>query len=123
MDRRRVTNPDIIKGKLSYLAPELTLGDPPSVSSDLFSVGVVLWEALAGRKLFTGETDVDVVLGVREADVPPLTEERPDLPAPLCAIAHQALEANPARRDCCAGWTSAPTPAPWAPPCARRSAA
>jgi serine/threonine-protein kinase len=98
MDRRRITNPDIVKGKLSYLAPELTLGDPPSVKSDLFSVGIVLWEALAGRKLFAGETDVDVVLGVREADVPPLDEERADLPRPLYAIVHRALEADPTLR-------------------------
>ncbi|MCA9666881.1 MAG: serine/threonine protein kinase [Myxococcales bacterium] len=97
-DRGRITNPDIVKGKLSYLAPELTLGADPSVQSDLFSVGVVLWEALAGRKLFTGQDDVELVLGVRAAEIPSLAAQRPGLPDALYRIVHRALEREPGAR-------------------------
>jgi len=97
-DRGRMTNPDIVKGKLSYLAPELTFGEEPSAQSDLFSFGVVLWESLTGHKLFTGDDDVDVVLGVREAKVPSLEGKRPGLPEALYGIVEKALEKEPADR-------------------------
>ena len=98
MDRGRITHPDIVKGKLSYLAPELTYGADPTVRSDLFSVGIVLWEALAGRKLFQGDTDIDVLVGVREAEIPPLQVDRPGLPAPLYALIDRALKREPNER-------------------------
>ncbi len=91
MDRARITSPGVVKGKLAYLAPELTRGEPPSVESDIFSLGVVLWEALAGRLLYEGPTDVDVFERARAADVPPLGEIRDDLPDPLVAAVVRAL--------------------------------
>ncbi|MCB9554543.1 MAG: serine/threonine protein kinase [Deltaproteobacteria bacterium] len=98
MDRRRITQPGIVKGKLAYLAPEFTLGAPPSPQSDLFAVGVVLWEMLAGRGLFTGETDVDVYLGIKELRIPPLKQLRVDLPVQLCNTVQRALEKAPLAR-------------------------
>jgi len=68
------------------------------VRSDLFSVGIVLWEALAGRKLFQGDTDIDVLVGVREAEIPPLQVDRPGLPAPLYALIDRALKREPNER-------------------------
>ena len=59
-DRRQITRPNIVKGKLSYLAPELLLGGPASVATDIFSLGVVMWEALTGKRLFHAESDIDV---------------------------------------------------------------
>ncbi|MFC1641570.1 serine/threonine-protein kinase [Myxococcota bacterium] len=98
MDRTRRTRPDIVKGKLSYLAPELLWGHESSVASDLFSLGVVLWEVLAGERLFDAETDVAVVNLVREAHVPLLSAKRPDLPLGVVRTVHQALEKQPERR-------------------------
>jgi serine/threonine-protein kinase len=98
MDRGRMTDPHIIKGKLSYLAPEATFGEKPSVRSDLYSLAVVLWEAFAMRKLFTGAEDAEVILGVRRAEIPPLQHERPELPPALCEVVHRALAYEPARR-------------------------
>lgn len=98
MDRGRITNPDIIKGKLAYMAPEIAFGAEATPLSDLFSVGVVLWEALSGRRLFTGQTDVEVILGVRKAQIPPLVRLRPDLPPELCALVGQALAHEPGAR-------------------------
>jgi serine/threonine-protein kinase len=98
MDRGAMTDPNIIKGKLAYLAPEATFGEKPSVQTDLYSLGVVLWEALAMRKLFDGTTDAEVFLGVRKAEVPPLAGECPGLPPTLCQAVQRALAYEPAHR-------------------------
>jgi eukaryotic-like serine/threonine-protein kinase len=98
MDRGRMTRPDIVKGKLSYLAPELVLGLPASVQSDLFGVGVVMWEALTSQRLFDAPTDYDVVKLVREARVPLLSMRRRSLPVGLTAVVHRALERDANRR-------------------------
>lgn len=98
MDRGRMTRPDVVKGKLSYLAPELVLGEAPSVQSDLFSLGVVLWEALAMRRLFDAPTDVDVVRLLREGTVPLLSYTRPAVPMGLTTAVHRALEREPRLR-------------------------
>lgn len=97
-DRSRITNPDIVKGKLSYLAPELSHGVDASPQSDLFGVGVVLWEALAGRKLYQGQNDIEVFLAAREADIPNLRELRPDVPDALARTVHRALAHDPSQR-------------------------
>ena len=98
MDRARMTNPDVVKGKLSYLAPELVHGKPPSPQSDLYSLGIVLWEALAGERLYAADTDAERIRKVREAEVPELETRRDDLPDGLIAIVHSALEREPERR-------------------------
>jgi serine/threonine protein kinase len=98
MDRGAMTDPNIIKGKLAYLAPEATFGEKPSVQTDLYSLGVVLWEALAMRKLFDGATDAEVFLGVRKAEVPPLEHECPGLPPTLCQTVQRALAYEPDHR-------------------------
>lgn len=97
-DRGQITRPNIVKGKLSYLAPELLLGGPASVASDLFSLGVVLWEALTGKRLFQAETDIDVVNLIKEGRVSLLSRERPTLPLGLCDAIHRSLERDPLRR-------------------------
>jgi eukaryotic-like serine/threonine-protein kinase len=98
MDRGRITRPDVVKGKLSYLAPELVLGDAPSVQSDLFGLGVVLWEALTGARLFDAGTDAEVIRSIAEGRVPLLSMKRPALPMRLTTVVHRALERDPARR-------------------------
>ena len=98
MDRARVTRPDIVKGKLSYLAPELTDGRDPSAQSDLFGVGIVLWEALTQRKLFDAESPFDVLQQVKQAAVPPLEAHRDDVPRSLREAIHRALQPDPAAR-------------------------
>jgi eukaryotic-like serine/threonine-protein kinase len=98
MDRGRMTRPNIVKGKLSYLAPELIMGDAPSPATDMFSVGIVLWEALTGERLFNAANDVDVVAQIREAKVPMLSMKRKNLPMALTSAVHRALEKDPARR-------------------------
>jgi len=93
-----LTAPGTVKGKLSYLAPEVAMGKGNSVQSDLFGVGTVLWETLSGERLFDGKTDVEIFKKIRACKVPPLTDRRPDLPASLVAILEVALAADPANR-------------------------
>ena len=98
MDRGRITQPDIVKGKLSYMAPEMAQGYDPTPQSDLFSLGVVLWEAYTGGRLYDGATGVEVLNRVREGRVPLLSTRCPELPMGLTTAVHRALERDPKRR-------------------------
>jgi len=98
MDRARMTNPDVVKGKLSYLAPELVQGKSASPQSDIYAVGIALWESLTGERLYSADTDAERIRKVREGAVPPIESKRDDLPDGLVAIVHSALERDPAQR-------------------------
>ncbi|MCB9597071.1 MAG: protein kinase [Sandaracinaceae bacterium] len=79
-------------GKPGYMAPEALLGGPADARSDVWSLGVVLWEALAGRRLFPGgEADAS-----REA--PPLRWSTPVCPEALARLTERALARDPADR-------------------------
>ncbi len=93
-----LTAPGIIKGKLAYIAPEIARGGPASIQSDIFGVGCILWEALAGRQLFEGKEDLDVYRAVRDGKILPLFGRRDDLPPRLIELVHQALAVDPADR-------------------------
>jgi serine/threonine protein kinase len=92
------TAPGIVKGTLSYMAPELLVGEPPTPKSDLFSTACTLWEALAGRRLFDGKTDPEVFAQLKRCEIPPLGELRDDLPVALVETLERALAADPAAR-------------------------
>jgi len=92
------TEPGIVKGKMSYLAPEIVMGGRPIAASDQFACGSVLWEALVGRKLFDGATDYETYTALRDCRVQPLRPLRPDVPQPFIAIIQRALSANVEQR-------------------------
>jgi eukaryotic-like serine/threonine-protein kinase len=93
-----LTAPGTVKGKLSYLAPEVTFGKPNTVQSDLFGVGSVLWETLTGDRLFDGKNDIEIFKKIRACQIPPIQARRKDIPAALAAILELALSAEPANR-------------------------
>lgn len=93
-----LTAPGTVKGKLSYLSPEVTYGQPATPLSDIFAMGTVMWEALAGQRLFEGKTDLDVFKQIRNCEVRPLGKIRPDIPKVLCDIVDHSLVADPAKR-------------------------
>jgi serine/threonine protein kinase len=98
-DRTSVlTSPGFIKGKLGYLAPELVGGAQATPQSDLFSMGSVLWESLAGHPLFTGKNDREVLRAIHRGQVPPVSAERPGLPKMLVFAIGRALSRTPAER-------------------------
>jgi serine/threonine-protein kinase len=87
-----------IKGKLSYMAPEQTSGEPVDRRADIWSAGVVLWECLAARRLFRGESDAEVLRNLLEAPIPALTDLRPDFPPALDTVLAKALARKPEDR-------------------------
>lgn len=89
--RQETTEPGIVKGKMSYLAPEIVSGGRPEPASDQFACGSVLWEALVGRKLFDGDTDYETYCRLRDCMVQPLRPLRPDVPQPFIQIIQRSL--------------------------------
>lgn len=85
------------KGKLSYMAPEQAASGQADQRSDLFSMGVVLWEALTGRRLFRGENNADVLNKILNPEVPPPSVFAPEL-APFDAVTLKALAREPSER-------------------------
>ena len=95
---RSLTLPGIVKGKLGYLAPEITHGAPASAATDIFAMGCVLWQALAGKPLFVAPDPVELFRQIRAGDYLSIANLRPDVPARLAEIVHQALSIEPGRR-------------------------
>ncbi len=93
-----LTAPGTVKGKLSYLAPEVTFGKPNSVQSDLFGLANIVWEALSGERLFDGRTDIEIFKKIRACVVPPILERRPDVPQALASVLDVALSPDPNNR-------------------------
>lgn len=92
------TDPGVVKGKFSYLAPEAAMGEGVDARADIFALGIVLWEMIAGRRLFLGETDYQTVKLVQQANVPSLTRLNPDVDADLDAVIMKALTRDPRDR-------------------------
>jgi eukaryotic-like serine/threonine-protein kinase len=85
------TNPGIVMGTVSYMSPEQARGRRVDVRSDIFSLGIVLYEVLTGRLPFAGETASDIIASILREEPPPLCEHRPDAPAELQNIVSKAL--------------------------------
>lgn len=93
-----LTRPGLIKGKISYMSPEQMRGRQVDHRSDIFALGIVCYELLAGRRLFAGETDVETIRNVLRARVPPLQRVRPDVPEWVAQVVQQALVRDPGQR-------------------------
>ena len=85
-------------GSVHYFSPEQARGDEVTGASDVYSLGIVLYEMLTGRRPFEGDSAAGVALKRLNEDAPPPTRYRPDLPAGLVAVVMRALERDPARR-------------------------
>jgi serine/threonine-protein kinase len=92
------SEPGIIKGKFSYLSPEAAMGQEVDVRTDVFAVGIILWELLAGQRLFLGDTDFQTVKRVQAAQVPPISSINKRVPPELQRIIVRALARDPAQR-------------------------
>ena len=80
------------------MSPEQASGKAVDFRTDLWSLGAVLYEMLAGRPPFRGDTQLQVMHAIVHDDPPRLREVRPDLPAAIDAIVSRALEKDPAKR-------------------------
>lgn len=92
------SEPGIIKGKFSYLSPEAALGQEVDARTDVFAVGIILWELLAGQRLFLGDTDFQTVKKVQVAQVPPISQINHKVPVELERIVNRALAKEPSQR-------------------------
>ena len=92
------TQHQTVKGKPAYLAPEIIEGYPFDGRADVFSLGVVLYEALTLAPLFAAETDLATLHKVLEMPIAPPSWSRSDVPGELDRIVLKALERDPARR-------------------------
>lgn len=90
-----LTRPGVILGTIAYMSPEQASGRPGDARSDIFSFGIVLYELLAGRRPFSGATELEVLQTIVHKAAPPLGNE---IPAPLRAVVEKALEKDPADR-------------------------
>jgi eukaryotic-like serine/threonine-protein kinase len=92
------SEPGIIKGKFSYLSPEAALGQAIDHRTDIFAVGIILWELLAGRRLFSGESDLDTVRKVQQAKVPSLRDLNRSVTPEVDELLARALARRPEDR-------------------------
>jgi len=92
------SEPGIIKGKFSYLSPEAALGETVDHRTDIFAVGIMLWEMLAGRRLFLGESDLETVRQVQASTVPALRPLNPEVTPELERVVKGALARDPRDR-------------------------
>jgi hypothetical protein len=87
-----------LKGKVAYLSPEQIKGKAVDRRSDEFSLGIVLYEMLTGRRLYKRENDYATLMAITTEDVPPPSQHRPEVSAELDRIVMTALEKDPDRR-------------------------
>ncbi len=87
-----------LKGKAAYMSPEQASQQPLDRRSDIFALGVVLFEALTLRRLFKSATEVETLLRVRRARIPRPRLIQPDIPVALEKIVLKALALKPANR-------------------------
>jgi serine/threonine-protein kinase len=98
LENSRATRTGIILGSPSYMAPEQLDGRPVTAQSDVFSLGVTLFQLLTGTLPFRSDSIPGLMQKIAIERHPPLNVVRPDLPDCLAAIIDRALEKNPARR-------------------------
>jgi serine/threonine-protein kinase len=92
------TEVGVLKGKVAYMSPEQATGAPLDARSDVFAMGIVLWEMLTLRRLMTGDTAASTLHRLLTVQVPPASTIRPDVDPTLDAIVQCSLQKDPNRR-------------------------
>ncbi|MGZ5278559.1 MAG: protein kinase domain-containing protein [Pseudobdellovibrionaceae bacterium] len=85
------TRAGTIKGKFGYMSPEQADGQNVDLRTDIFSLGIVMWELLANDRLFTSQSEAATLRKIRECQIPPLRKLNPSIPPELERIINKAL--------------------------------
>jgi serine/threonine protein kinase/tetratricopeptide (TPR) repeat protein len=85
------TDAGVVMGTSHYMSPEQARGKPVDARSDIWSLGIVIYELVAGRTPFEGETSTDVIVWITQKEPPPLARYAPNVPAELDWIVMKAL--------------------------------
>ena len=88
------TDAGLVLGTIAYMSPEQARGEPVDGRSDVFSFGAVLYELLAGRRAFTGETALTTLAAILGEQPRPIETVRSDVPPELAALVHDCLKKN-----------------------------
>lgn len=86
-----LTKTGVIKGKLQYMPPEQVLSEKIDSRADIYSMGVTLYELLAGRHMYQFKSDIDAIQSILKAKIPQLIDTRPDIPENLNRIVMRCL--------------------------------
>lgn len=98
-DKNVRTQPGIIRGKFSYMSPEQSLGKELDHRSDIFSAGIVLYEALSGGRLFLRKNEIETLDAVRKCEVASIRSRRAEVPEAVDALLRRALAPAPTQRQ------------------------
>ncbi len=86
------TDSGLLKGKLNYMSPEQIRGERFDGRSDLFALGIVMWQLITGKSLFHSESEYKIMKMITEYPMPTTRDERPETPKALDAIVMRCLE-------------------------------
>ena len=93
-----LSTPGSVAGTVAYMSPEQARGSPVDLRSDQFSLGVVLYEMLAGRRAFRGASAAETLTSIIREEPEPLSQVEPPVPAPVQWIVERCLAKDPAER-------------------------
>src|SRR5437773_258865 len=89
--RMIATNPGVVMGTVSYMSPEQARGRPVDKRTDIWSLGVAIYEMVAGTRPFTGETTSDVIAAILKSEPEPLLSHAPNTPKEIERIVNKTL--------------------------------
>ena len=92
------TEPGVVMGTVGYMAPEQVRGQPADHRADIFALGAILYEMLAGKRAFQKPTSPETMTAILNEDPPEISQVASNLPPALQRVVHRCLEKNPEQR-------------------------
>lgn len=97
------TRAGTLKGKFGYMSPEQVEGQSVDARTDIFALGIMIWEMLANQRLFLASSEINTLRKIRECEIPSLRKINPNIPTELDQIVRKALEKDKTERYQSAG--------------------